>query len=492
MAVETELKLALSPAAWRLVGQHPCLANLPMQSRRLYNTYFDTPDRLLAANGLALRFRKQGRQWRLTVKSSDERGTALTQRLEWEFPAEYGQFDFSPIDCARVRRKLEKALPVLQPVFTTHFLRRTWLVHSESICIEVALDRGRIVSGARSLPISEIELELRTGTVADLFALARALQATLPLSPALASKAERGYLLLEGGEERPCKAIRVALAATMTPRAAGRELALAALRQWQKNVESQQGWHSDVEFLHQGRVALRRLRSVSSLFAPVLPDFLSAGGQEWPSFAAEVGRVRNWDVFLTQTLPAVEGIFPHSPDLVFCRQRAQVAAQRASRELAAALNSPHYARWLFEISAALAVFDDEPAEISLRSFACRRLRQLARRARRRVPVDEGTGTLEEWHRLRLALKRLRYGLEFMAPLLPAKRLKPYQKYLECCLEGLGRLSDLDTARNLVRSWQAERRTLLLQGWLAGQSQALLPQIRRTVGNWLEATPPWQD
>lgn len=491
MAVETELKLALAPMAWRLVAQHPCLAHLPMQSRRLYNTYFDTPDRVLAANGLALRFRKQGRQWRQTIKSSDERGTALTQRLEWEFPAEYGQFDFSPIDCARVRRRLEKALPELQPVFTTHFLRQSWLLHTDSACIEVALDRGRIVSGARSLPISEMELELRTGSVADLFALASALQATLPLSPALASKAERGYLLLGAGEERPCKAIRVMLAETMTPRAAGRELAMAALRQWQKNVESQ-GWHSDVEYLHQGRVALRRLRSVWSFFAPVLPESLMASGQEWRSFAAEVGLLRNWDVFLTQTLPAVEDVFPHSPDLAFCRQRAQVAAQRARRELSAALNSPDYARWLLEISAALALLDDEHAGISLRSFACRRLRQLARRARRRVPAEEKDCRLAEWHRLRLALKRLRYGLEFMAPLLPAKRLKPYLKHLECCLEDLGRLSDLDTARNLVHSWRAERRTLLLQGWLAGQSQALLPQIRRKIGDWLEAAPPWQD
>jgi triphosphatase len=48
---------------------------------------------------------------------------------------------------------------------------------------------------AESTPICEIELELLSGKVEDIFGLTRKLQEQHDLHPAIASKAERGYNL---------------------------------------------------------------------------------------------------------------------------------------------------------------------------------------------------------------------------------------------------------------------------------------------------------
>ena len=63
----------------------------------------------------------------------------------------------------------------------------------------MVLDRGHIAAAGRSVPILEVELEISSGPVDQLFALALELAQGVALLPLSASKAERGYLLAGGG-----------------------------------------------------------------------------------------------------------------------------------------------------------------------------------------------------------------------------------------------------------------------------------------------------
>src|SRR5262249_52865342 len=86
------------------------------------------------------------------------------------------------------------------PRFETRFMRKTWMLRTEAGgLVECALDRGSIVTpdGAQSARICEVELELKTGSVGALFAIARQLARDHPLELEDRSKAERGYALLE-------------------------------------------------------------------------------------------------------------------------------------------------------------------------------------------------------------------------------------------------------------------------------------------------------
>ena len=66
---EIELRFQVPTTARRAVEAG--VATVTAQRTRLQAIYFDTPDRRLAKAGLALRLRKEGRQWVQTLKAGD-------------------------------------------------------------------------------------------------------------------------------------------------------------------------------------------------------------------------------------------------------------------------------------------------------------------------------------------------------------------------------------------------------------------------------------
>lgn len=202
MAEEIELKLLMQPE--ELPSLDRLLADLGAaepQVRRLENTYFDTPDFHLHQAQAALRLRSSGQGWVQTLKTSGRVRGALSQRGEWESPLE--QPDLCPellpegvIDLAW--------LPQLEPIFTTHFTRKTWLFETASgALIEVAADQGEVaLPSGKKETFAELELELKAGDIEDLFALSEQLTQHLVLHPGLTSKAERGFRLLQSAGQQ--------------------------------------------------------------------------------------------------------------------------------------------------------------------------------------------------------------------------------------------------------------------------------------------------
>lgn len=202
MATETELKLLVDPAAIKQLEQHPSLARAAWQDVRLLrNTYYDTPALELAAARIALRVRQQGERYIQTLKTRGQSVDGLHQRGEWEWELESERLDTSLLAAEIWPAELPPAEQlVLEPVFTTDFRRRLWRLRFDGAEIEVALDQGEVAcsgpEGARLTdPICELELELRSGPAAALFALARTLGEQTELRPSDISKAQRGYQL---------------------------------------------------------------------------------------------------------------------------------------------------------------------------------------------------------------------------------------------------------------------------------------------------------
>ena len=98
-------------------------------------------------------------------------------------------------------------------------------------------------------------------TTADGRPLARALAQDLSLWPENRSKAERAMQLAAGTWAAPVKAVAVELDAKGDPLAALRALADEVLAHWSGNLALLPYRH-DPEYLHQIRVALRRLRAL--------------------------------------------------------------------------------------------------------------------------------------------------------------------------------------------------------------------------------------
>ena len=134
----------------------------------------------------------------------------------------------------------------------------------------MTLDEGRIEGPAGSAPLCELELEFRDGDPADLFVLAQALAEAVPLRLGVMAKSARGFALIDGAVSGPCKAEPVALPEVATTAEAFRRVARACLRHMRLNERVFLEAARDPDALHQMRVALRRLRSALSLFAPLL------------------------------------------------------------------------------------------------------------------------------------------------------------------------------------------------------------------------------
>lgn len=490
MATEIELKLTLAPKDARTLPGHPLLAAHPPKRQRLLNTYYDTPGLDLKAMRVALRFRKIGWQWLLTVKSAEPSSAGLAMRSEWECPATPGVFDFSHVDVPALRARLEAATPALLPVFTTDFRRTAWTIAYGTSTIEVALDRGHIASQGRNAPLCELELELISGEIGDLFALTRELQSGFHLHPSIASKAERGYALFADEAPRPFKARPLPLAAELTPVEAFRRITLGCLEHLQRN-EAGITRGKDPEFVHQARVALRRMRSAMKLFAPVLPaDFVQAYGQAWRTLAATLGTARNWDVFVDETLPPILAAFPADRPARRLLAEGRHRARRAHEAVAAMLVLPEYPRLLVEFTAALFALPDN-AEATLTEFACQRLNGHARKARQLATRHHNLEPADR-HRMRIRFKKLRYALEFFAALLPPRRLKPYLAALTQLQDELGLINDHVTAESLIAEVLDGVKPGPVQGWIAGRHALLLAELPEALDTWLAQAAPWKN
>ena len=512
MSREIELKLRLSPDQVSRLLRHPVLAGASAQRYPLFNTYYDTPDLDLRRRAIALRLRRKGKAtWLMTVKgggASGESGAGgLAQRSEWEAPTQPGVFDFDIVTDPELREFLKSLQDRLQPAFSTDFTRTAWRLDHAGAVIEMALDRGKICALAeiegvapRSLPLCELELELLEGESPDaLFDLAITLASDLHLHPEIVSKAERGYALAERSPKEAVKALASPIDPQMSPVEAFRAVALSCLTQLQRN-EAGVIARENPEFVHQARVAIRRLRSAINLFSPLLSqDFIAVYSPRWRDLANQLGSARDWDVFLAETLAPLEEAFPGDADLAELRARSEAIQKKAQASAAVALMQADYSRLLLAFSAALfrveaptiAGPDKSSASMpSLRRFAARRLQKRARMIETLVR-EHGRMNAERRHELRIAFKKLRYALEFFAPILQRKRLIAYQASLSSIQDLLGTLNDQVTASRLIKAVHSKHEPdPLTRGWIAGRSQLLIKSLTEELRHFMLSKRPW--
>ena len=204
---EIEIKLEVAPANLPDLKKIPLLRTVKPEPKGAtqVSVYFDTNNQKLRKKGLMLRVRRQGRHYRQTIKATANAGDF--ERDEWETEIAGNEPDFDQANGTALEPLLTSKLRRgLKPVFETRVRRTVYPLNENGHAIALTVDRGTIEIGKRSLPLCEIELELKRGSVADLFDVAHELTQALPARLALKSKSERGYEVLDGEQELPVKA----------------------------------------------------------------------------------------------------------------------------------------------------------------------------------------------------------------------------------------------------------------------------------------------
>ena len=498
-SVEIELKLALPPQqAAAFLKRMARRRSAPVQ-QALITRYFDTPDFDLSAQGVALRVRRVGRRWLQTLKTEGERRGGLSQRAEFEMPVARSMPDWSRFPAEALARVPEALRAQLVPVFETRFDRTAWLLTGRGGAqIEVALDVGEVRAGKNSQPICEIELELKAGQPDVLFALALEWASAFDCLPFDISKAERGVRLARGVDAAPVKSVPLALNRDMRVEDGFAAIAQACLAQFQANLPGVLA-SDDIEYVHQARVALRRLRAALRLYRRVcvLPDELMDGLR---TLAAALGPARDWDVLCGETLPAIA---PHHPDAdVWGRGMRALQAHRAEvrATMQAAMTQARPGAWLLALQRWLLQRGWRDAPEAQRFVQLSPLKKWARRALQKGhrPIARGARDFAQLqaaqrHALRIAIKRQRYAAEFFQTLFARRRQDRYLTVLRDAQDSLGRSNDARVAWDLLAAAPTDTGPMgdFVLGWLgAKQAEAANAESAGMVRDILKLKLYW--
>ena len=462
VSIETELKLALPRRAAVAVMTHPvveAVAAGDASHARLLSVYYDTTRFDLWSAGISLRLRRTPTGWLQTLKRGGTVVGGLHRREEIEMPVagqalELARFaDWPSLEALRSDRFVRR----LAPIFRTCFSRTTRMLKlAEGSEIELSLDRGYVEAGKLRAPLCELELEIKAGGPAGLFDVAHALSGHMALRPVYRSKAHRGYALA-GMRSAPARAARVALTDSLSIAQASQLIVTSGLEQIQANEDGVLAG-GDGEYLHQMRVGVRRLRACFAMLRRVVPAArLDPVRAELKWLNARLGSARGWDVFVREMLPQFKrslGAGATDDALEALGRAAAARGERAQRLARSALRSQRVSRLLLELGRIAAggglVFDGEGTRMPARVFTATLLQRRCERVLARG-VARKCDSAAALHALRIAVKKLRYAVEFFGGIYPAHAVKDFRDPLLKLQDCLGTINDAYTMRVHVRS-----------------------------------------
>ena len=460
------------------------------------DTYLDTEDQRFARAGFALRIRRLGRRrgGEATLKAIDSTPTKVAgMRNRREVSENLENADAASLAGAggpvgeRVRAVAGRK-PLL-PLFEVRTRREVLtLVGNGSAGGEIALDETAIrpANGSPTARFQRVEIEIPESAVPAVDAFVTELRTHCALQPAGLSKYEAG--LLSAGIPRP--APERFGPTEVDPGMTIRGVALAVLRRhFAAMLAKEPGTRlgDDIEELHDMRVASRRLRAALALFEDVLPETIVALKDELAWLGRQLGAVRDLDVQLEQLESWLAAAAPEDRGpLEALRSVLERQRGEARRDLLDALESRRYDSLVRRFGRALrARHATRSGTASLPAPAVApdlidarwaAVRKAAKRLGR-------TATAEDYHRLRIRGKRLRYALEFLDDVY-AGRARPVLKQLVALQDTLGLHQDAVVAIERLRALTAERggelepETIFAMGEIAERYRRSIAELRK--------------
>jgi triphosphatase len=508
---EVELKLLVTAGSLSQWREAPVILRYARNAgvtRRLEAIYYDTPERTLFHHGLTLRVRRSGRRYLQTLKRAPQHGQPF-RRQEWEVAVNGTMPDLSAFPAGEIGAPLDGlAADTLAPVFTTKIRRHVRRLELPDAVIEAAFDEGTIEAGERREPVAEIELEVKAGDARAMYDVGVALLEVAPLQIGTLSKSDRGYAL----------AFDIAPAATRAkPPGVTREQTVddviaAILGSCQHHVLANQVVAMnarDPEGVHQMRVALRRLRTACLMLhrevgVPTLQAL--AGEARW--LAHTLGGAREWDVFITDTLDGVARACPSDVDFDVLRRAAEPHRAAGYAALQAVVTQPRYNQFHLSLSSWIAsrgwrtALDGKPLAILIEPAPALAQRVLMRLHRNVLKRGAHLSELppEARHKLRIALKKLRYAAEFYQALYSnGSAVSRFIKCLARLQDTLGQDNDATMTRPLLDALAQDSVTPALQwsigaviGWQARDRLEVHRTLRKRWRRFKEVPRFWAD
>ena len=510
--MEVEIKFQIP--ADRLDDVEVDLRLAPVTRTRLRARYFDTAHGALASHKVVLRLRQEGRKWVQTAKAT---GLGPLDRLEHN--ADVKDVRGAAIAVPDVQRHadtpvgkllaevLAQAGEPLVEVYATDIWRLVRRDQEGLTRIELALDMGRVlvpVQGSRKprvKRICELELELLDGPVQGLIDAAHRWSQRHGLWLSTISKAAQGERLLAGVDGIPAtKATPPVYPDASASRPDGREVQQAVLTSCLAQVlpnASEIAAGSQVsEHIHQARVGLRRLRTALRELAPLAPGFDPAWQEPLSAVFQALGARRDGETVLLGVASRLEEA--GGPPVVLAGDRSA-----ALSPVEAVQAAPFQAVLVALIGFVSGHIDGDTADAATARTGAqglapdqtrRRLRARLRKLHART-VHDGKDfeslSPDLQHAVRKRLKRLRYLVEFVAPLFKDEKVRRYLAHLEPAQDALGQFNDHIVALQAYRDAVAnDPRAWFAIGWLSARQTVDAHRCMKALGRIDQAPKFW--
>lgn len=212
----------------------------------------------------------------------------------------------------------------------------------------------------------------------------------------------------------------------------------------------------EVDGLHHTRVASRRVREALPVLGAVLPaGKLRKTTRRMRRITRALGPVRELDVELA-LLAEVERAHPaHRIAIEQVRQQVLRAREGVREEMLERLESIKVGKLIRKLKSVPEALDDQPSALVWDGWWAAIAGRVTRRADRLQQAIEEAGAIylpDRLHVVRVAVKKLRYGLELMRE-MSRSRASADIKVLKTVQDTLGRLHDLEVLIDRARALQ---------------------------------------
>ncbi len=508
MDIESELKLALTPAAARKLLKSPVLKQAAAgkrRKRRLVSTYFDTREHALRKAGGALRVRQnQGRQpvFEQTVKLPAPGPAGMQNYEEWNTSCQGTEPELSSFDESVLERLgMQDKRRHLRAIFTTDVERTSVELSRGKTHFMLDLDIGQLRGhGAReqTQAVCEAEFELRKGDPLRMLDFLLELDLHTDWQPLFLTKAQRGYALAKPSlRYKKSKAKPVPVTGQMSTGEAFGRIVGEALSHLQRNLHV--ALEGEPEGVHQSRVAIRRIRAALSAFKKGLPyDKRKAFNGEFRWLQSRLAPARDWHVFLSESLPQIPGA--SAEQLAQLRRLNRLASRerkRATTEVQELLASQRFTRLMLQFQHWLLALDSKHWELfeqPLKPFALKVLDKVHRELLM-DPRPLSRMSEEERHGLRKRGKKSRYAMEFFSSLWTGAEVRQYLTLQEKLQDQLGVANDAVVARMLMASLPPRAlpgpALLMVQAWSESREAQCRRQGQPLWRKMQSASPFWR-
>lgn len=391
--------------------------------------YMDTTDWALLKNKLSLRYRLSNNTAMYTMKSVNEIEDGIAKRAETEIVLKKPVHPPTEIPIRTLRKQVNDVIyprKLMEQILIRTNRHRYQIKSPEGANLELSFDTSSfsadpLFKPKRASQVYQLEAELKDGSETSVETMAKLISDTFNYPKATKTKLEIAITQLK--VEPLIKKVPENLKVNLDDRLdTALKKILSVEFRWLEEQLPGTIADRDPEFVHQARVATRRMRSAIILFHNAIPETTAQYFEErLKRLGSLFGEVRDLDVFMINLTGYKGMIESFSKEKRKTLENLVVKQRRIPlKALSEALKSRRFKNFEHRMVKFLAepcvdCLELPAANKSIREVAPQVITQKFKSVIEQSKKTQANPKLNEFHALRIQMKRLRYTFEFLAP-----------------------------------------------------------------------------